>query len=166
MGGKSSKGSRRRDYPSYGSATSSSSWNQYEYPPAPSYPYPPPSPQQSPYSTQQPVSTPNHKRLRVKHQRERALSSLNQTPTHTTSIKSHSFEPYITITTSASQFEKESTESEAVESPGTESESDLSVTGELGAEIKKAMMERKSKEEGNLWSGVVEEIQEIEWPAF
>ncbi|KAJ6725527.1 hypothetical protein OIU79_003828 [Salix purpurea] len=41
--------------------------------------------------------------------------------------------------------EKESTESEAVERPGTESESEseLSVTGELGAEIKKAMMERK-----------------------
>ncbi|KAJ6689374.1 hypothetical protein OIU85_005743 [Salix viminalis] len=65
--------------------------------------------------------------------------------------------------------EKESTESDAVEKPGTESESEpaeSSVTGELGAEIKKAMMERKSKEEGNLWSGVVEEIQEIEWPAF
>ncbi|KAJ6430374.1 hypothetical protein OIU84_021721 [Salix udensis] len=53
MGGKSSKGSRRRDYPSYGSAASSSSWNHYEYPPASPYPYPPPSPQQSPYSTQQ-----------------------------------------------------------------------------------------------------------------
>lgn len=39
--------------------------------------------------------------------------------------------------------------------------------GELGAEIKKAMMERREKEkEGGLWSGVGEEIQEIEWPAF
>jgi len=47
-----------------------------------------------------------------------------------------------------------------------ESEPESSVTGELGAEIKKAMMERKSKEEGNFWSGVAEEIQEIEWPAF
>ncbi|KAJ6988481.1 preprotein translocase subunit SECE1 [Populus alba x Populus x berolinensis] len=62
--------------------------------------------------------------------------------------------------------EKESTESEAVEKPGMESEPESSVTGELGAEIKKAMMERKSKEEGNFWSGVAEEIQEIEWPAF
>ncbi|KAJ6351536.1 hypothetical protein OIU78_007454 [Salix suchowensis] len=53
MGGKSSKGSRRRDYSSYGSAASSSSWNHYEYPPASPYPYPPPSPQQSTYSTQQ-----------------------------------------------------------------------------------------------------------------
>ncbi|KAG5219258.1 preprotein translocase [Salix suchowensis] len=66
--------------------------------------------------------------------------------------------------------EKESTESEPVEKPGTESESESesesSVNGELGAEIKKAMMERKSKEEGNFWSGVAEEIQEIEWPPF
>ncbi|KAH8500038.1 hypothetical protein H0E87_015323 [Populus deltoides] len=49
MGGKSSKGSRGRDYSSYGSANSSSSWNQYEYPPASSYP----SPQHDPYWTQQ-----------------------------------------------------------------------------------------------------------------
>jgi len=49
MGGKSSKGSRGRDYSSYGSANSSSSWNQYGYPPASSYP----SPQHDPYWTQQ-----------------------------------------------------------------------------------------------------------------
>ncbi|XP_011034031.1 PREDICTED: E3 ubiquitin-protein ligase RGLG2-like isoform X1 [Populus euphratica] len=49
MGGKSSKGLRGRDYSSYGSANSSSSWNQYGYPPASSYP----SPQPDPYWTQQ-----------------------------------------------------------------------------------------------------------------
>ncbi|KAJ6988865.1 E3 ubiquitin-protein ligase RGLG5-like isoform X2 [Populus alba x Populus x berolinensis] len=49
MGGKSSKGSRRRDYSSYGSANSSSSWNRYGYPPASSYP----SPQHNPYWAQQ-----------------------------------------------------------------------------------------------------------------
>lgn len=37
---------------------------------------------------------------------------------------------------------------------------------ELGAEIKKAMEQRKEKSEGNLLSGVGEEIKEIEWPAF
>ncbi|KAJ6721945.1 COPINE FAMILY PROTEIN 1 [Salix viminalis] len=47
MGGKSSKGSIVRDYSSYGSANSSSSWNQYGYPPASPYPYP--SSQQSSY---------------------------------------------------------------------------------------------------------------------
>ncbi|KAF5738642.1 preprotein translocase subunit SECE1 [Tripterygium wilfordii] len=40
-------------------------------------------------------------------------------------------------------------------------------SSELGEEIKKAMKERKEKEgEGDLWSGVAEEIREIEWPAF
>lgn len=36
---------------------------------------------------------------------------------------------------------------------------------ELGMEIKKAMKEREEKESGFV-SGVVEEIKEIEWPAF
>ncbi|KAJ6777183.1 PREPROTEIN TRANSLOCASE SUBUNIT SECE1 [Salix koriyanagi] len=162
---------------------------QYEYPPAPSYPYPPPSPQQSPYSTQQPVSTPltpwkGHSLLSIKlpltqPPSKPTLSSPTlqfQPPPLSVSI-SQSHPKILTITHSKTKerrgcsvikaVEKESTESEAVERPGTESESEseLSVTGELGAEIKKAMMERKSKEEGNLWSGVVEEIQEIEWPA-
>ncbi|KAJ6719670.1 COPINE FAMILY PROTEIN 1 [Salix purpurea] len=51
MGGKSSKGSIGRDYSSYGSANSSSSWNQYGYPPASPYPYP--SSQQSSYYASQ-----------------------------------------------------------------------------------------------------------------
>lgn len=39
---------------------------------------------------------------------------------------------------------------------------------DLGSEIKKAMQERKKAEEGggNFWSGVVEEVREIEWPVF
>ncbi|KAF8407368.1 hypothetical protein HHK36_006496 [Tetracentron sinense] len=57
-------------------------------------------------------------------------------------------------------------------SPGTESE-DTTETGsnlselELGSEIKKAMKARKEREDdGDLWSGVAEEIREIEWPVF
>lgn len=37
---------------------------------------------------------------------------------------------------------------------------------EIGAEIKKAMKERGEKKEADVWSGVAEEIKEIEWPAF
>lgn len=38
---------------------------------------------------------------------------------------------------------------------------------ELGSEIKKAMKERESSQGGgNFWSGVGEEIEEIEWPPF
>ncbi|KAJ4830142.1 hypothetical protein Tsubulata_019928 [Turnera subulata] len=58
---------------------------------------------------------------------------------------------------------KEEGEPTAVEEPSE-------VGSELGAEIKKAMMERKANEAaeggGGLWSGVAEEVQEIEWPAF
>ncbi|CAN4092949.1 unnamed protein product [Withania somnifera] len=36
---------------------------------------------------------------------------------------------------------------------------------EVGAEIKKMMKEREEKEP-DFWSGVAEEIREIEWPAF
>ncbi|XP_002517131.2 preprotein translocase subunit SECE1 [Ricinus communis] len=58
---------------------------------------------------------------------------------------------------------KESTESEATkEADITEEESGA----EIGAEIKKAMMERKKAEKEGLLSGVAEEIEEIEWPAF
>ncbi|WCJ35496.1 secE/sec61-gamma protein transport protein [Euphorbia peplus] len=60
---------------------------------------------------------------------------------------------------------QESTESEAT----NVAEPPAEIGGEandLGAEIKKAMMERKDKKEDNFWSGVAEEIQEIEWPVF
>lgn len=46
MGGKSSKGSERRHVSSYGSAGSSSSWDDYEYPQSPNA-----YPQQNPYHT-------------------------------------------------------------------------------------------------------------------
>ncbi|PRQ17017.1 hypothetical protein RchiOBHm_Chr7g0190521 [Rosa chinensis] len=57
--------------------------------------------------------------------------------------------------------------------PKGESKASASEPGELselGAEIKKAMSERKEKEKegggGDLLSGVAEEIREIEWPVF
>ncbi|KAK9288267.1 hypothetical protein L1049_016717 [Liquidambar formosana] len=54
-------------------------------------------------------------------------------------------------------------ESEAVSRPADSS----GEVSELGSEIKKAMQERKATEgEGDLWSGVAEEVREIEWPAF
>ncbi|CAN0856886.1 Preprotein translocase subunit SECE1 [Linum grandiflorum] len=41
---------------------------------------------------------------------------------------------------------------------------------DLGAEIRKAMMERKKEEKagggGDLFNGVAEEVREIEWPSF
>ncbi|CAK7332497.1 unnamed protein product [Dovyalis caffra] len=58
MGGIFSKGSSRRDFSSYDSPSSSSSWNQYGYPPASPYPYP--SSQQSPYYTPQHHHAPAH----------------------------------------------------------------------------------------------------------
>lgn len=39
-------------------------------------------------------------------------------------------------------------------------------SAELGSEIKKVLKERKEEKEGDLWTGVAEEIREIEWPAF
>lgn len=37
----------------------------------------------------------------------------------------------------------------------------------MGSEIKEAMRKRKEQQgEGDLWSGVAEEIGEIEWPPF
>ncbi|CDO99065.1 unnamed protein product [Coffea canephora] len=47
---------------------------------------------------------------------------------------------------------------------GNSSEGDE--VSQLGAEIKKAMQERAEKEQDFLWSGVAEEVKEIEWPAF
>ncbi|GAA0148218.1 hypothetical protein LIER_07725 [Lithospermum erythrorhizon] len=37
---------------------------------------------------------------------------------------------------------------------------------ELGEQIKKAMKEREEKAGRDMWSGVAEEIREIEWPPF
>ena len=49
---------------------------------------------------------------------------------------------------------------ESQESSEPEAEADLAT------ERKKAMAERKEKEEENMLSGVAREIDEIEWPAF
>ncbi|CAJ1925794.1 unnamed protein product [Sphenostylis stenocarpa] len=53
-------------------------------------------------------------------------------------------------------------ESQESSEPEPEAES----KAELASELKKAMAERKEKEEDNLLSGVAREIDEIEWPAF
>ncbi|KAK6913948.1 hypothetical protein RJ641_021269 [Dillenia turbinata] len=64
-------------------------------------------------------------------------------------------------TTSELNEEREQKSSESVEA------------SDLGAEIKKAMREKEEREKGgggggggDLWSGVLEEIGEIEWPVF
>lgn len=54
-------------------------------------------------------------------------------------------------------------EAESIDQQSSESTAELT---ELGAEIKKALEQRKEKAEDNLLSGVAEEIGEIEWPAF
>ncbi|KAI3760383.1 hypothetical protein L1987_50778 [Smallanthus sonchifolius] len=53
------------------------------------------------------------------------------------------------------------TESETTQEPPSNEE-----LSELGAEIKKAMMDREVKKDESIWSGVAEEIGKIEWPAF
>jgi len=53
-------------------------------------------------------------------------------------------------------------ESQESSEPEPEAES----KAELASELKKAMAERKEKEEENLLSGVAREIDEIEWPSF
>lgn len=62
------------------------------------------------------------------------------------------------------ETQQSASESETESKPGGETAS------ELGSEIKKAMQQRKENEEkgggGDLWSGVAEEIGEIEWPPF
>lgn len=54
-------------------------------------------------------------------------------------------------------------EAESIDQQPSESTAELT---ELGAEIKKALEQRKEKADDNLLSGVAEEIGEIEWPAF
>ncbi|XP_050377321.1 preprotein translocase subunit SECE1 [Argentina anserina] len=66
------------------------------------------------------------------------------------------------------QANSDTTEAKGEPSAGASEPGELS---ELGAEIKKAMEERKEKEKeggggGDLFSGVAEEVREIEWPVF
>ncbi|KAH7573782.1 hypothetical protein ACOSP7_007649 [Xanthoceras sorbifolium] len=60
-------------------------------------------------------------------------------------------------------------ESESVNEPASGAGESGAKLSELGSEIKKVLKERKEEEEkkeGDLLSGVAEEIREIEWPAF
>ena len=63
---------------------------------------------------------------------------------------------------------EETRETPESETQQTESESESQPGGEVGSEIKEAMRKRKEQQqgEGGLWSGVAEEIGEIEWPPF
>lgn len=65
---------------------------------------------------------------------------------------------------------EETRETPESETQQTESESESQPGGELGSEVKEAMRKRKEEQEqegeGGLWSGVAEEIGEIEWPPF
>ncbi|KAK6130281.1 hypothetical protein DH2020_035975 [Rehmannia glutinosa] len=70
----------------------------------------------------------------------------------------------------ASQEEDNTTSSENIDGPleaeSQPKKSENEEMTELGMEIKKAMKERQQKEEVGFFSGVAEEIREIEWPAF
>ncbi|GKV42461.1 hypothetical protein SLEP1_g49862 [Rubroshorea leprosula] len=74
------------------------------------------------------------------------------------------------LTVKAIEKSKEGTETETAEEQepvAADGVSDSKVElSELGAEIKKALQERKEEAEGNILSGVAEEIREIEWPVF
>ncbi|XP_062177791.1 preprotein translocase subunit SECE1 [Alnus glutinosa] len=72
----------------------------------------------------------------------------------------------LTITNAADETgENPETETVSAQQSPTESESRV---GELGSEIREAMRQRKEEEgrDGGFWSGVAEEIREIEWPPF
>ncbi|KAL2349486.1 hypothetical protein Fmac_003486 [Flemingia macrophylla] len=53
-----------------------------------------------------------------------------------------------------------------VEETQETSEPEPEPEAQLASELKKAMAERKEKEEENLLSGVAREVDQIEWPAF
>lgn len=68
---------------------------------------------------------------------------------------------------SAEQETARAPESDPAEPSGPTSEPSAGAElSEIGAEIKRAMEQRKEKAESDLLSGVGEEIREIEWPAF
>ncbi|KAL3812610.1 hypothetical protein ACJIZ3_013878 [Penstemon smallii] len=73
-----------------------------------------------------------------------------------------------TIIPKASQEEENTITNGNTENPPAETQQENSQSDELkdlGLEIKKAMKEREQKE-GGFFSGVAEEIREIEWPSF
>ncbi|CAL1411352.1 unnamed protein product [Linum trigynum] len=74
-----------------------------------------------------------------------------------------------TVTRAVEESQEEQTESEQLnDSRAAATPSKKEEQSDLGEEIRQAMMERKKAEgsAGDLWSGVVEEIREIEWPSF
>ncbi|KAL3359513.1 hypothetical protein AABB24_016188 [Solanum stoloniferum] len=92
-------------------------------------------------------------------------------PTIFTSIskKPNSF----TIRRAAQESNSNSSSSETEQNPPPETETEAGdqgaggdeVLSDVGSELKKLMKEREQKEP-DFWSGVAEEIREIEWPAF
>ncbi|OMO85717.1 hypothetical protein COLO4_21483 [Corchorus olitorius] len=78
------------------------------------------------------------------------------------------FFPVKAIEESKESVEEPETAAKEVEVEAEASASEGDELSEIGAEIKKAMKERKGETNGsgNLAVGVAEEIREIEWPAF
>ncbi|KAG6668388.1 preprotein translocase subunit SECE1 [Carya illinoinensis] len=75
------------------------------------------------------------------------------------------------FTINAADETRESPEAETVSNQDSPTEPGIQAgesSEELGSQIKEAMRQRKEEEarDGGFWSGVVEEIREIEWPAF
>ncbi|XP_031278185.1 preprotein translocase subunit SECE1 [Pistacia vera] len=100
---------------------------------------------------------------RVSHQ----ISFHHPKPTNITALRKNRSVVIKAIEESQESTEKSEAgndaESETVSSAGSEPSAELS---QLGSEIKKVLQERKEEKEGDLLSGVSEEIREIEWPAF
>ncbi|XP_021906956.1 preprotein translocase subunit SECE1 [Carica papaya] len=61
------------------------------------------------------------------------------------------------------EVEVQSGEEPVASRGASDSEAELT---EVGAEIKRVLEKRKEEKEGDLLSGVAEEVREIEWPAF
>lgn len=73
------------------------------------------------------------------------------------------------LLTSIKAVDESQANSDTTEAKEEEPSPTASGSGDLGSEIKKAMEERKEKEKGgggDLFSGVAEEVREIEWPVF
>ncbi|MFS7964718.1 putative SecE superfamily protein [Helianthus anomalus] len=85
----------------------------------------------------------------------------------TTTVKINNHHHRFTVIRNAAEEQQQkptTTESETTQQQQPPSDEELS---ELGAEIKKAMMDRDEvKKDESIWGGVAEEIGRIEWPAF
>ncbi|XP_076946741.1 LOW QUALITY PROTEIN: preprotein translocase subunit SECE1 [Bidens hawaiensis] len=78
------------------------------------------------------------------------------------STKNHRY----AVVCNAAEDQQQKPTSESSEPTQQQQPSDEQLS-ELGSEIKKAMMDREViKKDESLWTGVVEEIGQIEWPAF